>query len=115
VVECQLLRLDSFLIRLSGLIFTTQESIRANSDDSTKLASHAEGSGSNLILCLATAKKCKPEPSDAEVRTILVSAKADVGADSALIYAFQKNRRVCLPPERAAVVAEPVGSMERRR
>ena len=31
------------------------------------------------------------EPSDAEVRTILVSAMADVGADPALIYAFQKT------------------------
>jgi hypothetical protein len=32
-----------------------------------------------------------PQPSDAEVRTILVSAMADVGADPALIYAFQKT------------------------
>ena len=32
-----------------------------------------------------------PEPSDAEVRAILVSAMAEVGADPALIYAFQKT------------------------
>ena len=36
-------------------------------------------------------KNGTPEPSDAEVRTILVSAMADVGADPALIYAFQKT------------------------
>lgn len=36
-------------------------------------------------------QKCKAEPSNAEVRTILVSAMADVGADAALIYAFQKT------------------------
>jgi hypothetical protein len=36
-------------------------------------------------------EKGTPEPSDAEVRTILVSAMADVGADPALIYAFQKT------------------------
>jgi hypothetical protein len=36
-------------------------------------------------------KNVTPEPSDAEVRTILVSAMADVGADPALIYAFQKT------------------------
>ena len=33
----------------------------------------------------------KPEPSDAEVRAILVQAMADVGADPALVYAFQKT------------------------
>jgi len=32
-----------------------------------------------------------PEPSDAEMRAILVSAMAEVGADPALIYAFQKT------------------------
>ena len=36
-------------------------------------------------------KNSTPEPSDAEVRTILVSAMADIGADPALIYAFQKT------------------------
>jgi hypothetical protein len=36
-------------------------------------------------------KNGTPEPSDAEVKTILVSAMADVGADPALIYAFQKT------------------------
>jgi hypothetical protein len=33
----------------------------------------------------------KPEPTDAEVRDILVHAMADVGADPALVYAFQKT------------------------
>jgi hypothetical protein len=33
----------------------------------------------------------RSEPSDAEVRAILVSAMAEVGADPALIYAFQKT------------------------
>ena len=36
-------------------------------------------------------KSGAPEPSDAEVRAILVSARAEVGADPALIYAFQKT------------------------
>ena len=36
-------------------------------------------------------KNGTPEPSDPEVRTILFSAKADVGADPALIYAFQRT------------------------
>jgi hypothetical protein len=31
------------------------------------------------------------EPSDAEVRAILVSSMAEVGADPALIYAFQET------------------------
>ena len=35
--------------------------------------------------------KVKPEPTDAEVRDILVHAMADVGADPALVYAFQKT------------------------
>ena len=35
-------------------------------------------------------RKRKPELSDAEVRKILVHAMADVGADPALVYAFQK-------------------------
>ncbi len=33
----------------------------------------------------------KPDLSDAEVRTILVNAMAEVGADSALVYAFRKT------------------------
>jgi hypothetical protein len=33
----------------------------------------------------------KPTLSDAEVRDILVHAMADVGADPALVYAFQKT------------------------
>jgi len=33
----------------------------------------------------------KPDLSDAEVREILVQAMADVGADPALVYAFQKT------------------------
>ena len=36
-------------------------------------------------------KNGTPEPSDAEVRVILVSAMAEVGADPALIYAFQRT------------------------
>lgn len=36
-------------------------------------------------------RKQKPDLSDAEVRAILVSAMADVGADPALVYAFQKT------------------------
>ena len=35
--------------------------------------------------------KPKPDLSDAEVRDILVHAMADVGADPALVYAFQKT------------------------
>jgi hypothetical protein len=35
--------------------------------------------------------KPKREPSDAEVRETLVRAMADVGADPALVYAFQKT------------------------
>jgi hypothetical protein len=35
--------------------------------------------------------KVKPELTDAEVRDILVHAMADVGADPALVYAFQKT------------------------
>jgi hypothetical protein len=41
------------------------------------------------------------EPSDAEVRAILVSAMAEVGADPALIYAFQRTGAyVCEENER---------------
>ncbi len=36
-------------------------------------------------------RKRNPEPSDSEVRDILVRAMADVGADPAVIYAFQKT------------------------
>jgi hypothetical protein len=36
-------------------------------------------------------RKRNPEPIDAEVRDILVHAMADVGADPALVYAFQKT------------------------
>jgi hypothetical protein len=36
-------------------------------------------------------RKRKPELTDAEVRAILVRAMADVGADPALVYAFQKT------------------------
>jgi hypothetical protein len=36
-------------------------------------------------------RKEKPELSDAQVREILVQAMADVGADPALVYAFQKT------------------------
>ena len=35
--------------------------------------------------------KPSPEPTDAEVRQILVQAMADVGADPALVYAFRKT------------------------
>jgi hypothetical protein len=35
--------------------------------------------------------KYRAEPSDTEVQEILVSAMAEVGADPALIYAFQKT------------------------
>jgi transcriptional/translational regulatory protein YebC/TACO1 len=35
--------------------------------------------------------KRKPDLSDAEVREILVHAMAEVGADPALVYAFQKT------------------------
>ena len=35
--------------------------------------------------------KRKPEPTDEDVRDILVHAMADVGADPALVYAFQKT------------------------
>jgi transcriptional/translational regulatory protein YebC/TACO1 len=33
----------------------------------------------------------KPDLSDAEVRAILMNAMAEVGADPALVYAFQKT------------------------
>lgn len=36
-------------------------------------------------------RKTKADLSDAEVREILVQAMADVGADPALVYAFQKT------------------------
>jgi len=36
-------------------------------------------------------RKRKADLSDAEVRAILVHAMADVGADPALVYAFQKT------------------------
>jgi hypothetical protein len=36
-------------------------------------------------------RKRKPELTDAEVRAVLVNAMADVGADPALVYAFQKT------------------------
>jgi hypothetical protein len=36
-------------------------------------------------------RKPNPEPSDADVRAILVQAMADVGADPALVYAFRKT------------------------
>ena len=36
-------------------------------------------------------RKQKPDLSDAEVRDILVHSMADVGADPALVYAFQKT------------------------
>jgi hypothetical protein len=49
--------------------------------------------------------KAKLDFSDAEVRDILVHAMADVGADPALVYAFQKTgvylceeNEKCLPP-----------------
>ena len=46
-------------------------------------------------------KNGTPEPSDAEVRAILVSAMAEVGADPALIYAFQRTSvYVCEENER---------------
>ena len=35
--------------------------------------------------------KLKPSPTDAEVRAILVQAMVDVGADPAVVYAFQKT------------------------
>ena len=36
-------------------------------------------------------RKKEPELSDAKARNILVRAMADVGADPALVYAFQKT------------------------
>ena len=36
-------------------------------------------------------RKQKPELTDAKVREILAQAMADVGADPALVYAFQKT------------------------
>ena len=38
-----------------------------------------------------TTRKRKPDLSDTEVRGLLVHAMADVGADPALVYAFQKT------------------------
>ena len=44
-----------------------------------------------LTMQLHRSRKPKPNLSDAEVREILVQAMADVGADPALVYAFQKT------------------------
>ena len=46
---------------------------------------------SKLIFTTRRSTSRMPEASDAEVRAILVSAMADVGADPAVIYAFQKT------------------------
>ena len=45
----------------------------------------------SVIVKQHTSRKEKPDLSDAEVRDILVHAMADVGADPALVYAFQKT------------------------
>jgi len=43
----------------------------------------------------------KPDLSDAEVRSVLVNAMAEVGADPALVYAFRKTGvYVCLENEK---------------
>jgi hypothetical protein len=47
------------------------------------------------IICFMaerhTGRERKPDLSDTEVREVLVHAMADVGADPALVYAFQKT------------------------
>ena len=60
-----------------------------------------------LIVQRHKSRKRKPALSDAEVREILVQAMADVGADPALVYAFQKTgvyvcdeNEKCLPKEK---------------
>jgi hypothetical protein len=45
----------------------------------------------NSFVKRPTSRKPKQDLSDAEVRDILVHAMADVGADPALVYAFQKT------------------------
>jgi hypothetical protein len=56
------------------------------------LGSNRVGWCDNLLMAERhKRRKRKPEPSDAEVRDILVNALADVGADPALVYAFQKT------------------------
>ena len=43
------------------------------------------------LVSLKKRQKRNQNPSDAEVREVLVQAMADVGADPALVYAFQKT------------------------
>jgi hypothetical protein len=45
----------------------------------------------SLIESILGERSNRTEPTDAEVRDILVHAMADVGADPALVYAFQKT------------------------
>ena len=55
-------------------------------------APYSSGPWDNLLKVPRTkTRKRKPEPSDGEVCEILVRAMADVGADPALVYAFQKT------------------------
>jgi hypothetical protein len=87
VVECQLLRLTL----LTRLLTTQRKSIGSNSDPiQAKLGPCTQDCfGGKLIVYFAAAKWLRQNR--AMLRTILVSAMADVGADPALIYAFQKT------------------------
>jgi len=49
------------------------------------------GAWDNADVELRNSRKGKPDLIDAEVQAIFVRAMADVGADPALIYAFQKT------------------------
>jgi hypothetical protein len=58
-------------------------------------------------------RKRRSEPSDAEVRAVLVSAMAEVGPDPALIYAFQKTGvYVCEENERRFSKRELAGAID---
>ena len=55
----------------------------------------------------------RSEPTDAEVRAILIAAMAGVAADPAPIYAFQRTGCVRLRRERTSLIQAGPGSVER--
>ena len=66
----------AFLIQLNPLTFKTKRASAPILTISTTLVSTQACFGGNLIVCLDAAKMATPEPSDAEVKAILVSAMA---------------------------------------
>lgn len=59
-------------------------------------------------------RKGKPELTDAEVRAVLVTAMADVGADPALVLRVPENRHLRLRRKRKAVAQREAQSLRRR-